>query len=81
MLRDDEDDLVGVVFTIAKNDFATAFCSWLERSKKCVRIGGDYGQKSYKNKYPQIMFGSCFIDTVRVDFDFTSYSSSTRLIL
>jgi histone-lysine N-methyltransferase SETMAR len=35
----------GVVRTIPKEDFAAAFCQWMERCEKCVRIGGDYVEK------------------------------------
>jgi len=36
----------GVVRTIANDNFITAFRRWPERCKKCVRIGGDYVEKS-----------------------------------
>jgi hypothetical protein len=35
----------GVIRTILKEDFAAAFRRWMERCKKCVRIGGDYVEK------------------------------------
>jgi histone-lysine N-methyltransferase SETMAR len=38
----------GVVRTIPKEDFATAFRQWMERCEKCVRIGGDNVKKSPK---------------------------------
>jgi hypothetical protein len=31
--------------TIAVEEFAAAFLSWLERCEKCIRIGGDYVEK------------------------------------
>jgi histone-lysine N-methyltransferase SETMAR len=36
----------GVVRTITKDDFARAFVRWYERCEKCVRIGGNYVEKS-----------------------------------
>jgi histone-lysine N-methyltransferase SETMAR len=36
----------GVTHTIAEDKFATAFRRWYERSKKCVRIKGEYVVKS-----------------------------------
>ena len=36
----------GVAATVTKEDFAAAFRCWLERSEKCVSIGGDYVEKS-----------------------------------
>jgi histone-lysine N-methyltransferase SETMAR len=35
----------GVVWTIPKDDFAAFFRRWMERSEKCVRIGGNYVKK------------------------------------
>jgi histone-lysine N-methyltransferase SETMAR len=35
----------GVVRSIAKEDFATAFRRWKERCKKCIRVGGNYVEK------------------------------------
>jgi hypothetical protein len=34
-----------VVRTIAHNEFAAAFCWWMERYEKCVWIGEHYGKK------------------------------------
>ena len=36
----------GVIRSIAVEVFATAFSKWLDRSKKCIRIGGDCIEKS-----------------------------------
>jgi [histone H3]-lysine36 N-dimethyltransferase SETMAR len=36
----------GVVRTLKKEDFSKAFQRWQERFEKCVRIGGDYVEKS-----------------------------------
>jgi histone-lysine N-methyltransferase SETMAR len=36
----------GVVRNITADDFATAFRRWFERAEKCVRIGGDFVEKS-----------------------------------
>jgi histone-lysine N-methyltransferase SETMAR len=36
----------GVIRTITANDFATAFRRWFERAEKCVRIGGNFVEKS-----------------------------------
>ena len=36
----------GVTRTIAEEEYAAAFRRWYERSEKCVRIGGDYIEKS-----------------------------------
>jgi [histone H3]-lysine36 N-dimethyltransferase SETMAR len=36
----------GVTKSIAKEEFAAAFRRCYERCKKCVRIGGDYVEKS-----------------------------------
>jgi [histone H3]-lysine36 N-dimethyltransferase SETMAR len=36
----------GVTKIIAKEEFAAAFRRWYKRCKKCVRIGGDYVEKS-----------------------------------
>jgi hypothetical protein len=35
----------GVARTIPKDDFATAFRRWMERSEKCIRIGSNYVEK------------------------------------
>jgi histone-lysine N-methyltransferase SETMAR len=35
----------GVVRTILKEDFTAAIHWWMERCEKCIRIGGDYGEK------------------------------------
>jgi hypothetical protein len=35
----------GVTCTIGEDEFATAFRRWYERSKKCVRIQGEYVEK------------------------------------
>jgi hypothetical protein len=32
--------------TITTDEFAAAYRLWLERNKKCIRIGGQYGEKS-----------------------------------
>jgi hypothetical protein len=36
----------GVTRSITAVDFAAAFRSWLERCKKCVRLGGEFVKKS-----------------------------------
>jgi histone-lysine N-methyltransferase SETMAR len=36
----------GVVRTLRKDDFATAFQRWLERCEKCIRVNGFYVEKS-----------------------------------
>jgi hypothetical protein len=36
----------GVMRTIGEDEFATAFRWWYECSKKCVRIQGEYVEKS-----------------------------------
>jgi histone-lysine N-methyltransferase SETMAR len=36
----------GVVRNIAEDEFAVAFRRWFERCEKCIRIGGDYVEKS-----------------------------------
>jgi hypothetical protein len=36
----------GVIRTITVDDFATAFRRWFERAEKCVRIGGNFVEKS-----------------------------------
>jgi hypothetical protein len=36
----------GVTRSITAIDFAAAFRSWLERCKKCVRLGGEFVEKS-----------------------------------
>ena len=36
----------GVIRGIAAEDFATAFQRWHERCEKCIRIGGDYVEKT-----------------------------------
>jgi histone-lysine N-methyltransferase SETMAR len=36
----------GVVRTLNKDNFATAFQRWLERCKKCIRINGFFVEKS-----------------------------------
>ena len=36
----------GVIRSIAVEEFAAAFSKWLDRSEKCIRIGGDYIEKS-----------------------------------
>jgi histone-lysine N-methyltransferase SETMAR len=36
----------GVIKNIAKEHFAAAFRSWLQRSQKCIEIGGGYVEKS-----------------------------------
>jgi hypothetical protein len=36
----------GVTWSITAVDFASAFRSWLERCKKCVRLGGEFVGKS-----------------------------------
>jgi histone-lysine N-methyltransferase SETMAR len=36
----------GVIRTITADDFATAFRRWFERAEKCVRIGGNFVEKS-----------------------------------
>jgi hypothetical protein len=41
----------GVVRTIPKDYFATAFLRWMERSEKFTRIGGDYVEKIAQNKW------------------------------
>jgi hypothetical protein len=38
----------GVTRTIGEDEFATAFWRWYECSKKCVRIQGEYVEKSQK---------------------------------
>ena len=35
----------GVTRTIAAEDFAAAFSSWYERSRKCIQVGGTYIEK------------------------------------
>jgi hypothetical protein len=35
----------GVIRSILQDDFAAAFRRWMERSKKCVWMGGDYVEK------------------------------------
>ncbi len=36
----------GVIRTITADNFATAFRWWFERVEKCVRIGGNFVEKS-----------------------------------
>ena len=36
----------GVAATLKKDDFTTAFQKWLERHRKCLRVGGTYVKKS-----------------------------------
>jgi hypothetical protein len=36
----------GVIRTLRKDDFATAFHRWLERCKKCIRVNSFYVEKS-----------------------------------
>jgi hypothetical protein len=36
----------GVIKNIVKEHFAAAFRSWLQRSQKCIEIGGGYVEKS-----------------------------------
>jgi hypothetical protein len=38
----------GVMQTIAVEEFAPAFLSWLECCEKCIQIGGDYVKKLYE---------------------------------
>jgi hypothetical protein len=36
----------GVMRNIAEDEFAVAFRRWFEHCEKCIRIGGDYVEKS-----------------------------------
>jgi histone-lysine N-methyltransferase SETMAR len=36
----------GVIRTLSKEDFATAFRRWYERCEKCIEIGGNYVEKT-----------------------------------
>jgi hypothetical protein len=36
----------GVIRTLSKEDFATAFRRWYKQCEKCVKIGGNYVEKS-----------------------------------
>ncbi len=36
----------GVMRNITEDEFAVAFRRWFERFEKCIRIGGDYVEKS-----------------------------------
>jgi len=36
----------GVLRTLSKDDYARAFTRWLERCEKCIRINGDYVEKT-----------------------------------
>jgi hypothetical protein len=36
----------GVMRTIAEDEFPAAFRRWFQRYKKCIRISGDYVEKS-----------------------------------
>jgi hypothetical protein len=35
----------GVIWSIPQDDFAAAFLQWMEQSKKCGWMGGDYVEK------------------------------------
>ena len=36
----------GVAATLTKDDFTAAYQKWLERHRKCIRVGGSYVDKS-----------------------------------
>ena len=36
----------GVLRLVSKHEFATAFQRWYEHCDKCIRIGGNYVEKS-----------------------------------
>jgi hypothetical protein len=65
----------GVIRTITADDFAMAFWPWFERAKKCVRIGGNFIQKSKKIKFllPLTVCFFLFFNSVRFVRQDTSY--------
>jgi hypothetical protein len=49
-----------VIRTLTEDDFARVFERWLNRCKKCVRIGGGYVEKSYEMHFVFNLNRFCF---------------------